>query len=82
MNRPIFQISTSLILLGTMFISTLPSYPAYARPHNSRQEENDQEDGLTVEVISKSPLDRYLPMEPFVLLFSESMQIERLGICF
>lgn len=75
-NRPIFQISIRLILLGTMFISSLPSYPAYARPHNSRREENDMEGDLTEKVINGSPLHAYQPMEPFVLLFSESMQIE------
>jgi uncharacterized protein YfaS (alpha-2-macroglobulin family) len=84
MNRTTFQFWMTIILLGTLLISSIPGYTTFASPldpgtevedtEEDDQEEDDQEEKLTVEVQSQYPLEGFPPGEPFLLLFSEPMQ--------
>jgi hypothetical protein len=76
MNRSNVQFWVSLILLATMFISSLPSYPAFAGAHNSRREEQDKEEELIVTLQNEVPLDAFPPEEPLIFIFSEPIQID------
>jgi hypothetical protein len=76
MNRSTSHFLVRVILLCTIFISSLPTYVALAGYQISEDDGQDNEGDLTVEVLSGSPLDEFPPEEAFMLLFSEPMQVE------